>query len=190
VQTERVEFWQRVQAFLAQDLIFIDESGVDLALTRLRARAPKGQRAHGKRPSKRGKRVSIISAISLKEVIIHLNLMGSTDGLTFEAFIAQKLRSQLWKGACVIMDNCSIHQGEEVKALIEQAGANLIFLPPYSPDFSPIENCFSKIKSILRSVGARSYPALVKAIDEAFSQVSSNDLKHWFTHCCYCASLA
>jgi len=190
VQTERVEFWQRVQAFLVQDLIFIDESGVDLALTRLRARAAKGQRAQGKRPSKRGKRVSMISAISLKEVIAHLNLMGSTDGLTFEAFISQKLVPQLWKGACVIVDNCSIHHGEQVRTLIEQAGAKLLFLPPYSPDFSPIENCFSKIKSILRSIGARSYSALVKAIDEAFSQVSSDDLNNWFTHCCYCASPA
>lgn len=190
MQTQRVEFWQRVRAFLAQDLIFIDESGVDLSLTRLRARSPKGQRAHGKRPSKRGKRVSMISAISLKAVITHLNLVGTTDGLTFEAFVSQKLVPHLWEGACVIMDNCSIHLGEEVRTLIEQAGAKLIFLPPYSPDFSPIENCFSKIKSILRAVGARTYPALVKAIDEAFSQVSSNDLRNWFTHCCYCASSA
>lgn len=189
MQTKRVEFWQLVRGFLAQDLIFIDESGVDLALTRLRARAPKGRRAHGKRPSKRGKRVSILSAISLKEVMTYVNLIGSTDGLTFEAFISQKLVPKLWEGACVIMDNCSIHLGEEVRKLIEAAGAQLIFLPPYSPDFSPIENCFSKIKSILRSIGARSYPELAKAIDEAFSQVSLSDLRNWFSHCCYCASL-
>ena len=90
-----MEFWQQVGAFLAQDLIFIDETGVDLTLTRLRARAPKGQQAHGKRPSQRGKRVSMISAISLKEVITHFNLVGSTDGLTFEAFIARKLVPRL-----------------------------------------------------------------------------------------------
>lgn len=189
MQTQRVEFWQLVQGFLAQDLIFVDESGVDLALTRLWARAPKGRRAHGKRPSKRGKRVSMLGAISLGKVLTYCNLVGSTDGLTFEAFISQKLVPQLWKGACVIMDNCSIHLGEEVRKLIEEAGAKLIFLPPYSPDFSPIENCFSKIKSILRSIGARTYPELAKAIDEAFSQVSLSDLRNWFSHCCYCASL-
>lgn len=94
MQTDRVAFWQRIEALLAQDLIFIDESGVDLALTRLRARAPQGQRAHGKKPSKRGKRVSMVSAISLHKVVTHLNLMGSTDGLTFEAFVSQKLVSQ------------------------------------------------------------------------------------------------
>jgi transposase len=88
------------------------------------------------------------------------------------------------------MDNCSIHKGEEIKALIEAAGATLIYLPPYSPDFSPIENCFSKIKNTLRSISSRTYPDLVKAIAEAFSQVSLEDLKGWFTHCCYCTSLA
>ena len=190
VQAKRVEFWQLVRGFLAQDLIFINESGIDLDLTRLRARPPQGRRAHGKRPSKRGKRVSILSAMSLGEVMTYANLIGSTDGLIFEAFISQKLVPKLWKGACVIMDNCSIHLGQAVRQLIEDAGAKLIFLPPYSPDFSPIENCFSKIKSILCSVNARSYPELAKTIDEAFSQVSLSDLRNWFSHCCYCASPA
>lgn len=130
----------------------------------------------------------MISAISLNEVLANFNIMGTTDGLTFEAFIAQKLVPKLWKGACVILDNCSIHKGEDIKQLIEAAGASLIFLPPYSPDFSPIENCFSKVKSILRSLEARSYPELVNAIEKAFSQVSLEDLKNWFIHCCYYAS--
>ncbi|MDG2616399.1 transposase [Thermoleptolyngbya sichuanensis XZ-Cy5] len=81
-----------------------------------------------------------------------------------------------------------MHLGEAVRRLIEDAGAKLMFLPPYSPDFSPIENCFSKIKSILRSLGARSYLDLDKAIEESFSQVSLNDLQNWFSHCCYYAS--
>jgi transposase len=177
-----------MQTLLVQDLIFIDETGVDLALTRLRARSPRGSRAHGKRPSKRGKRVSIISAINLQEVMTYCPLRGTTDGLTFEAFISQRLVPKLWKGACVIMDNCSIHKGKEIKDLIEAAGAILIYLPPYSPDFSPIENCFSKIKSTLRSIGARTYSDLVKATEEGFSQVYEEDLKGWFTHCCYCTS--
>uniref|UniRef100_UPI0030D93386 IS630 family transposase n=1 Tax=Picosynechococcus sp. PCC 11901 TaxID=2579791 RepID=UPI0030D93386 len=171
-----------------KDLIFIDESGVDLALTRLRGRAPRGKRAHGKRPSKRGKRVSMISAISLEKVLTNVNLLGSSDGLTFEAFIHRQLVPQLWQGACVIMDNCSIHKGKAIRDCIEAVGARLIFLPPYSPDFSPIENCFSKVKSILRSWGARTYPELAQGIEAAFSQVSSQDLQNWFTHCCYSAS--
>ena len=156
---------------------------------RLFSRAPKGQRAHAPRPQKRNKNVSVIGAIALKGVITQISLIGATDGLTFEAFIAQKLVPKLWEGACVVMDNCSIHKGKEIEALIEAAGANLIYLPPYSPDFSPIENCWSKIKTILRSIGARNYPDLAKAIEEAFSRVSLNDIRSWFTHCCYCTSL-
>jgi len=86
------------------------------------------------------------------------------------------------------MDNCSIHKGKEIEEWITQAGARLIYLPPYSPDFSPIENCWSKIKSLLRSIGARNYPDLGKAIEEAFETVSLKDIRGWFTHCCYCTS--
>ncbi|MFP5275464.1 IS630 family transposase [Coleofasciculus sp.] len=188
-QNKRVKFWQLVQSFLAENLIFIDESGVNLALTRLSARSPKGQRAHGKRPQTRGKNVSIISALGLQGVVTQVSLLGAIDGLTFEAFIARKLVPYLWSGACVILDNCSIHLGKTIESLIQEAGATLIYLPPYSPDFSPIENCFSKIKSILRAMEARTYPDLAKAIEEAFSQVSLDDIKGWFTHCCYCTSL-
>jgi transposase len=121
--------------------------------------------------------------------VTYVGLLGSTDGLTFEAFISQRLVPKLWKGACVIMDNCSIHLGEEIEAWIKDAGATLIYLPPYSPDFSPIENYWSKVKSILRSIGARNYPDYSKAFEEAFEKVSLDDLKGWFTHCCYCTSV-
>lgn len=174
---------------MAENLIFIDESGVNLALTRSHARAQKGRRAYGKRPQKRGQNVSIISALGLKGIVSQVSLLGAVDALTFEAFIARKLVPRLWTGACVILDNCSIHLGTAIEELIRQAGATLIYLPPYSPDFSPIENCFSKLKSILRTVEARTYPDLAKAIEEAFSQISLADIKGWFTHCCYCTSL-
>ena len=153
---------------MAKNLIFIDESGVNLALTRLHARSPRGQRAHGSKPQKRGKNVSIISALGFQGVLTRVSLFGAIDSLTFEAFVAQRLVPQLWPGACVILDNGSIHFGEAVASLIQQAGAHLLYLPPDSPDFSPIENCFSKIKSILRSIKARSYPNLDKAIEDAF----------------------
>lgn len=189
MQHERVKFWQLIQATSALDLIFIDESGINLALTRLFARAPKGKRAYGKRPQKRGKNISLIGAIGLKGVITQVSLFGSTDALTFEAFIAQRLVPKLWAGACVVMDNCSIHKGKEIENLITKAGAKLIYLPPYSPDFSPIENCWSKIKSVLRSIGARNYPDLALAIEKAFARVSLKDIHSWFTHCCYCTSV-
>ena len=189
MQHKRVEFWQLIQGILAKDLIFVDESGINLALTRSFARSVKGQRARGARPHQRGRNVSLIGAIGLNGVITQVSLLGATDGLTFEAFIAQKLVPQLWPGACVLMDNCSIHKGEEIEALINLAGARLIYLPPYSPDFSPIENCWSSIKSLLRSIGARNYPDLAKAIEEVFAKVSPEDIRSWFTHCCYCTSV-
>lgn len=116
-----------MQGLLAKDLIFIDESGINLAFTRLVARSPKGQRARGARSQKRGQNVSLIGAIGLKGLITHVSLLGSTNGLTFEAFIAQRLVPKLWSGACVVMDNCSIHKGAEIEALITQAGAKLIY---------------------------------------------------------------
>jgi transposase len=147
-----------------KDLVFLDEAGVNLALIRLYARAPRGQRARGSRPHQRGKNVSMIGAISLERIITNLNLSGSIDGLTFEAFVIRKLIPKLWKGAVVIWDNYSIHKGKEIEKAIKKAGAKLIYLPPYSPDFNPIENCWSKIKSVLRSIGARTYQDLENAI--------------------------
>lgn len=101
MQQERVEFWQLMGGILASYLIFIDESGVNLALTRLFARSPRGQRARGTRPQKRGKNVSLIGAIGFDGILTQVSLLGATDSLTFEAFIAQRLVPQLWSGACV-----------------------------------------------------------------------------------------
>lgn len=189
MQLKRVEFWKLVRGILAKDLIFLDESGVNLSLVRMFARATKGKRAKGKKPIKRGKNVSIIAAIGLSGVIAKTCVMGAVDTLTFDAFISQKLVPKLWKGAYVIMDNCSIHKSEELEKLIKKAGAHLIYLPPYSPDFSPIENFWSKVKNTLRSIAARSYPSLAKAIETAFDKVSLENIENFFTHCCYCTSL-
>jgi transposase len=171
-----------------KDLIFIDESGVNLAMLRLYARSLKGSRASGSQPNRRGRNVSILGAISVKKVLTSVNLVGSIDGITFEAFIIRKLVPVLWKGTCVVMNNSTIHKGEEIEKVINKAGAKLIFLPPYSPDFSPIENVWSKLKGILRSQGARTYKALEEAIASAFTQIDEEDLRNWFTNCCYCTS--
>jgi transposase len=145
-------------------------------------------RAKGPKPTKRGKNVSIIGAMSVNEILTSVNLIGGTDAITFEAFIIRKLVPQLWKGACVVMDNCPIHLGEEVKKASEKTGAKLIYLSPYSPDFSPIENLWSKLKTILRSIKTTNYQELGKAIEFALGQVTSSNIFNWFTHCCYCTS--
>jgi transposase len=182
--------WHRLRDIPAENLIFPDESGVNLSFIRKCARALPGKRAYSEQPPRKGKNVSVIGAISLKGLLTQWSSLGSVDTLTFDAFIAQKLVPQLWPGAVVIMDNGSIHKSVELEALIAAAGARLIYLPPYSPDFSPIENCWSKIKSILRRIGARTYPDLLNALEEAFAEVTKENLLGWFTHCCYCTSIA
>ncbi len=157
-------------------------------MLRLYARALKGKRARGGKPQKRGKNVSIISALSLEKVLASSNIYGSVDGTTFEAFIVKKLVPQLWENACVVMDNARIHLGKIVKEAIEGAGAKVIYLSPYSPEFSPIENFWSKIKALLRKLKARSYKDLIDGIFEAMLAVSQQDIRNWFTHCCYCTS--
>lgn len=184
----RGEFWQNLREIRVENLIFIDEAGVNLAMVRLYARALKGKRAYGTRPQKRGKNVSMVSAITCRKVLTFFNVLGAIDGITFEAFIVRKLVPLLWKGACVVLDNCSIHKSKEVELAIQNAGGQVLYLPPYSPDFSPIENCWSKLKGILRTIGARTYQALDVAITQAYQQISDQDLYHWFTHCCYCTS--
>ena len=188
VQNLRYEFWQKIREVCLKDLIFIDEAGVNLAMVRLYARSLKGSRAKGPKPNKRGRNVSIIGAISVNEILTSVNLIGTTDGITFEAFIIRKLVPKLWKGACVGRDNCTIHLSEEREKAIKNPGAKLIYLSPYSLDFSPIEHLWSKLKNILRSIKTTNYRELAKAIEFAFNQVTLSDLGNWFTHCCYCAS--
>lgn len=157
-------------------------------MVRLYARALKGTRARGDKPQKRGKNISVIGALSLEHILAYCPIYGSVDGLTFEAFIVTKLAPLLWKDACVVMDNAKSHFGEMVRESIESTGAKLIYLPPYSPEFSPIENCWSKVKSILRKLKPRNYQDLIDHLASALLQVTQNDIRNWFAHCCYCTS--
>ena len=157
-------------------------------MVRLYARSLKGSRARGQKPNKRGKNVSIIGAISVNEVLTSVNLIGTTDTITFEAFIIRKLVPKLWKAGCVVMDTCTIHTSEEIEKAIKSQGAKLIYLSPYSPEFSPIEHLWSKLKNILRSIKTTNYRELAKAIEFAFNQVTLSDMRNWFTHWCYCTS--
>ena len=166
----RSEYWARVRVrdIPAEDLVFIDESGSNIGMTRTQARSLEGQRAYESAPVRRGKNVTIIGAIALRGIVAFVNILGASNSLTFEAFIVRYLLPNLWEGACVIMNNASIHKEKDLRPLIELAGARLEFLPPYSPDFSLIENCWSKVKSILRSIAPRTYRDLADAIQQAF----------------------
>lgn len=171
------------------DLVFIDETGVNLAMTRVYGRSSKGTRAYGKRPEQRGKNVTMIGAVATSGFLAPLTFPGWTDSQAFITYVEQVLVPQLWTGACVVMDNLPAHKVKAVREGIEKAGAKLVYLSPYSPDFNPIENCWSKLKEFLRSQEARTYEALDQAITQALTTITSEDLLGWFTHCCYCPSL-
>jgi transposase len=158
-------------------------------MVRLYARAPKGQRAVGTRPHRRGKNVSLVEALTLKGPIGTFQGIASMDGLTFEAYLIQRVIPSLWPGACIVLDNSPIHiRNEDIDDALKAVGARLIFLPPYSPDLSPIEPFWSKVKDALKSLEPRTYQALKKAIDIAYETVSLNDIRNWFTFRCYCTS--
>jgi transposase len=190
VQSERCHYWEELRDIRPEDLIFIDETGVNLAMVRLYARSQRGGRAYAVKPENSRENITLIGAIALTGFVGAMTINGHTNGDVFRVFVEQVLVPNLWEGACVIMDNFSAHKVEGIRELIEAAGARLIYLPPYSPDFNPIENCWSKLKQYLRSVAARSREALDSAIGKSINElITLNDINHWFAHDCYCTSI-
>lgn len=185
MQRLRVEYWHTLGEVKLTDLVFVDEAGVNLAMSRRYARSLQGTRAYGDRPDGRGKNVTMIGGVSLQGFVAALTFQGGTNSLAFQTYVTEVLVPNLWQGACVVMDNFSSHKVAGIKEAIEAAGARLVYLPPYSPDFNPIENCWSKVKEYLRSKAPRTYEALDQAITEAFNAVTIKDMIGWFTHCCY-----
>lgn len=189
VQQARLDYWEKVREINPEDLVFVDESGLNLAMTRLYARSPQGERAIGDRPQQRGQTVSIVDALTLYGPIAVTTILGPMDGLTFTAYLVCRVIPNLWPGACLVLDNSPTHhENEEIKTAIDAVGAQIIYLSPYSPDFSPIEPFWSKVKAILESIGARMYQALEDGIKSAYQRVSLKDVRNWFTNCCYCTS--
>ncbi|MEE3717088.1 transposase [Tumidithrix elongata RA019] len=146
IQQLRKEYQKTTWELDPAQMVFLDGSGVHLGMTRLFGRALSGERAHGSRPKNRSKNITMISAISVKEVLATLTYEGGTDIFAFMTFITQMLVPVLWVGAILLMDNLNVHLDRQVKAAVEAAGAKVIFLPKYSPDLSPIELLWSKIK--------------------------------------------
>ena len=142
-------------------------------------------------PRNRGANLTLICALTPDGVdpCAALTLDGATDRIAFEAYIEQTLSPRLVPGQIVIMDNLSAHKGSKVRELIEAKGCTILFLPAYSPDFSPIELAFSKLKAYLRKVEARTREALIEAIGEGLSLITSQDARGYFKHCGYPSSV-
>lgn len=151
-------------------------------MIRLYARARRGQRAMGYAPQGHWHTTTLVAAISNERVIAPLVLDGPMDGPCFEAYVEQMLVAAVPAGSIVVMDNLSAHKMPRVVQLLEQAGIGVRFLPPYSPDFNPIEQMWSKVKAILRRLAARDQQTLIDAIAVALREVTPEDLRGFFFH--------
>lgn len=167
-------------------LVFVDESSTNIAFTPRYARAPRGERAHGKAPRNWGKNVTLISSITLlKGMGPSLSIQGSSDTKSFGLYMRNILAPKVKAGQIVIMDNLSVHRSGWVRELIEDRGCQLWLLPSYSPDYNPIEQAFSKVKNLLRRAKARTLEALFEATHHALSAVSGEDAYGYFESCGY-----
>jgi len=167
----------------------VDECSTNISLSPIYARAPKGERAYGSSPRNWGKNISLISAIGLQGVKPSMSVEGAVDGKAFESYIKHFHAPTLKRGEIVVMDNLSVHKSKRVEKLIEEAGATLLFLPPYSPDFNPMEQAFSKVKNALRKVEARSRDALLEATGKALDAITLADIRGFYVGCGYWLSL-
>lgn len=154
-------------------------------MTRLRGRAPRGQRLIDKTPHGHWKTSTLIAGLGIEGVRCAAVIDGAVNAAAFEAFAEQILVPKLAEGDIVVLDNLSSHKSARTRDLIESAGAELVFLPPYSPDLNPIEMVFSKIKQLLRSLGCRTRDALWDAMQSVLDQVTASDAANCFRHCGY-----
>jgi transposase len=166
-----------------QRLVFVDEMGANASLFVLRAWSPRGERAYCSVPRNRGKNTTLLASMSLEGMGLCLAVEGATTRIVFETYIEKVLLPSLRHGQVVVMDNLSAHKGDRVRKLIEERGCELVYLPPYSPDLNPIEEAFSKMKGILRKVGAQSREVLIEALGKALGANTSQDAKGFFEHC-------
>jgi len=185
VVAQREAYLAEIQQIPAEDLVFIDESGVTTHMVRRFARALGGSRAIGRAPAGRYEKLTLIGAIALSGLLALMTIPASTDSAVFLAFVQQVLVPELRPGQVVVFDNLSPHKKPTVKKAIEAAKCRVIFLPPYTPEFNPIEPCWSKMKEFLRSRAVTTRDALEAAVADAMETITPQDARGWFRHCGY-----
>jgi len=168
-----------------QRFVFVDESGTHTALTRLYGWAPHDRRATGSAPRNHGKNMTLVAALTPEGLQTPWLIEGAIDTETFDWYIREQLAPTLRPGQVVVVDNLSAHKAESIRQALAAHGCELLFLPPYSPDFAPIEQAFSKLKAILRGLGARTREALEEAVRLAIEAITHDDAVAWFAHAGY-----
>lgn len=188
MQQRRAEFREGVAALDVRDLVFVDESGVDTHMVRRYARAAPGERARGSAPFGSYKRLTILGGLALEGLLGVMSIPAATDTPVFLAYLDQVLIPELVEkkpGAIVVLDNLKPHLVPQVREKLSAAGLRLLYLPPYSPDFAPIEQAWSKLKTLLRTAAARTVEALESALAEVLDRITAADALGWFQHCGY-----
>jgi transposase len=165
--------------------VFLDESGVTTEMTRRYGRAARGQRVQDAVPAGHWRTLTLLAALSLGGVRAAMTVESPTDGDVFLAYVEQVLGPRLQPGDVVVLDNLAAHKVAGVRSLIEERGAQLLYLPPYSPDFNPIEQTWSKVKEWLRAAKARTVPLLDDAVTAALAAITPDNAVGWFRHCGY-----
>jgi transposase len=166
-------------------LVFVDECGTHTSMTRRRARAARGVRARGAVPRNRGPVTTLIAGVSLAGMSAAMTVEGGTDTAVFATYLERVLLPTLSAGQVIVVDNVGAHQPDRIRALVAAAGCALVFLPAYSPDLSPIEEAFSKIKALIKAAAARTRAVLDAAIAAALNAVTAADVAGWFAHAGY-----
>jgi len=183
VQQKRVAFREQVKSLSPEQLVFLDEAAATTTMTRSCGRAPQGQRVVDAVPQGHWCVTTMIGAIGLNGVRAGVMFDGATDTLAFSTFVDDVLTPRLQPGDVVVMDNLSSHKAFCIREAIERVGAQVLFLPPYSPDLNPIEKMWSKVKGLLRSAAQRTKETLWDAIGAAIRQVTANDCRGFFGSC-------
>ena len=169
-------------------LVFLDESGVNIDMVRRYGRAKNKNRVNDYAPVNTPKKTTLVSSLRLDGTQAYEFFQGSLNGKNFLSYVKNTLIPTLKKGDIVVMDNLSCHKVKGVKEAIEEAGASVLYLPPYSPDFNPIEMMWSKIKALLRNWKTDTPELLHSVIPDAFSSISVSDISGWFAASGYCSS--
>jgi transposase len=184
-EAARDEYRARIAERVAEDFVVVDECGSNINLTPRYGRAPRGERATGTVPRNTERNTTLIAAMTTAGMGPAMTLEGATDTAAFESYVEHLLVPTLSPGKIVVIDNLSAHRSGRVRALIEAQGCEVWFLPAYSPDLSPIEEAFSKLKALLRRAEARTREALQAAIAHALDRITAQDARGFFAHCGY-----
>lgn len=185
VVESRRRYEEDMVAWDTKRLVFVDESGVNLAMTRANARAPSGERVIDHVPGGRWSNYSVIAGLRSDGIIAPMLLPGAMNATSLRTWVVEVLCPSLRRDDIVIWDNLSIHTDPIAACAIAERGAWLHFLPAYSPDLNPIEKAWAKMKSILRSLRPRKWRRLVTAVQRALLAIDDNDAQGWFSHCGY-----